>query len=291
MSLKQTLAQIRHLDLVTNRKVTEMFSGNYKSAFKGQGIEMSDVREYNYGDDARHVDWKVTARLGRPHIKQYQEARELSVMVVVDLSASMNFSSTGKLKKEQALEMVAAILFSALKNGDRFGAILFSEEIEIYIPPQKGKAHLIRILREVISGFEKNAYKKSNQIRAFQFLNTVFRRRSLCFFIGDELAVRYESQLRVATRKHDFIFLNVYDPFERAVNMDDYLEIEDPETGEQMIIDLSNKKIREQFFRLRESKYLAQKKLLRRNQIEHLEIGTDEDVYKKLLLFFRKRKL
>ena len=235
MDIKSLLAQIRYLDVITNRKVTEVFAGNYKSSFKGQGVEVADVREYEEGDDARHIDWLVTARQGNTYLKQYHETRELTTMVMIDLSASMNFTSTGKTKKDVAIELASVILFSALKMSDKFGALLFSEDVEIYIPPSKGKSHLLRIFREILVGFEKNKYKKSNPLQALKFLNKVVKAQSICFCIGDEISKEVDSQLKIANKKHDLVFLNVYDPFERELTYDDFIEIEDPETGDQMI--------------------------------------------------------
>ena len=290
INIKDLVSQIRYLDVITNRKVTDIFAGNYKSAFKGQGMEIADVREYEEGDDARHIDWMVTARQGKPYMKQYQETRELTTLVMIDLSASMNFTSTGKTKREKAIELAAVLLFSALKMNDKFGVILFSDKVEIYIPPKKGKSHLLRIFREMLIGFEQNQYKKSQQEEALKFLNTVVKTQSVCFYIGDELPFETTSQLKIANKKHDFVFLNVYDPFERELTHDDFLEIEDPETGEQMVIDLSDKGVRERFNQIRQQKTEAMKTLVRKNQIDLVEVGTDGNVFRELLLFFKKRQ-
>ena len=290
MEVKDLIAQIRYLDVITNRKVTDVFAGNYKSAFKGHGMEIADVREYEEGDDARHIDWMVTARQGKPYLKQYQETRELTTLVMIDLSASMNFTSTGKTKREIAIELAAVLLFSALKMNDKFGIILFSDQVETYIPPKKGKSHLLRIFREILVGFEQNQYKKGHPEQALKFLNTIVKTQSVCFYIGDELGDDVASQLKIANKKHDFVFLNVYDPFERELTHNDFLEIEDPETGEQMVIDLSDKGVRERFNQIRKQKQETMKTLVRKNQVDLVEVGTNGNVFKELLLFFKKRQ-
>lgn len=290
MDVKSIISQVRYLDVVTNRKVTDVFAGNYKSSFKGQGMEIADVREYEAGDDARHIDWVVTARQGKTYLKQYQETRELTTLMMVDLSASMNFTSTGKTKRAVAIELAAVLLFSALRMNDKFGVILFAEGVEKYIPPRKGKSHLLRILREMLWGFEQNKYKRSNPLQALKFLNTVVKAQSICFYIGDEITEAFASQLKMANRKHDFIFLHVYDPFEQELNHDDFMTIEDSETGEQMIIDLSNKRTRERFAQIRKQKREIMKSVIQKNQVDLVEVATDGNVYKELLLFFKKRQ-
>ncbi len=289
MDTKDLISKVRHLDIFTSRNVTEVFAGNYKSSFKGQGMEIADVREYADGDDARHIDWIVTARQEKPYIKQYQETRELTTIVMMDLSASMNFTSTGRTKQEAALELAAILLFSALKMNDKFGAILFSEEGEKYIPPKKGKSHLLRIFREIILGFEQN-YKKSYPKKALDFLNNIVRAQSICFFVGDEITEEMAPQIKIANKKHDFVYLNVFDPFERKITHSDFLEIEDPETGEQMIIDLSNEKLRKRFEDLRKQKLEAMRSIVRKNQIEMVDVSTEDNVYRELLLFFKRRQ-
>ncbi len=290
MEIKDILAQIKKLDVVTNRNVTEVFSGNYKSSFKGRGMEIADVREYAEGDDVRHIDWMVTARQGKPFVKLYQETRELTTMVMVDLSASMNFTSVGKTKKEVALELVAVLLFSALKSNGKFGAILFTDKVEQYISPKKGKAHLLRIFREIIVGYKNNQYKKSRPEESLNFLNTIVRKQSVCFFLGDEMTETMVSPLKIANRRHDFVFCNVYDKFERGIVNSDFLEIEDPESGALMTIDLSNQKTKAQFERLRAEKLEQMKSVTKNHGIEMLDVSTEDNIYRELLLFFKKRQ-
>lgn len=283
--------KIQRINIVTNRKVNEVFSGNYKSSFKGSGIEVSDIREYEEGEDVRNIDWITTAKQGKPYVKKYQETRELTTIVVVDISASMNFTSCGVAKKDVALELCSILLFSALKNGDKFGALLFSDKVEKYIPPKKGKAHLLRIVREIIVQFQNNKYKKSEPKAALGFLNSVIKRHAVCFFVSDEINEDMKSVLKISNRKYDFVFSRIYDAFEDGAVSDGMFEIEDPETGKQMVIDLSNKKIREKYQALRAEKILKMKSILRSFNIDALELSTQSLVFKELLLFFKKRQL
>lgn len=298
MDLKEISKKIKHLEIYTNRNVNEVFAGNYKSSFRGQGLEVSDLRKYEEGDDARHIDWITTAKKGKPYIKKYQETRELTTLVMIDLSASMNFTTVDKKKSEVALELVSTILFSAFKNGDKFGAILFGDKVFEYIPPKKGKSHLLRILRAIISGYENNHYTEGNQKIALDYLNSVAKRHTICFFISDELIPNSilensegHSYLKIANQKHDLVYVNIFDKFEKKIDSKDVLEIEDPETREIMIIDFSDEKIRNNYIKERDKKYKRIKKILNQYRIDSLEISTESNIYKELLLFFKKRSL
>jgi len=291
MDIKELTKKIKHLEIFTNKNVNEVFAGNYKSSFKGQGLEVSDLRKYEEGDDVRHIDWTVSARQGTLYVKKYQETREMTTMVMVDLSSSMNFTSVGKTKKEAVVEFVAAILFSSLKNGDKFGAILFTEYIDLYIPPKKGKVHLLRILREIIAEFKENKYKKGDLNKALKYLNRNLKRNSICFLITDGDVSKSSSLLRIANKKHDFVFINVYDKFERGITCDGIMEIEDPETGEKAVIDFSNKELKERFLQIREEKNKISQTILKKNKIDCLNISTESNIYKELLIFFKKRQL
>jgi uncharacterized protein (DUF58 family) len=288
--LTQLTKKIRKLDIYTNKNVNEVFAGNYKSSFKGQGLEMHDIRKYEEGDDIRHIDWITTAKQGKPFIKQYTETRELTTYVIVDISASMNFGTAGIKKKEQAIETTATLLFSALKNNDKTGAIIFSDKINSYIPAKKGKTHILRILRDLIYHYENNKYQPSNQEKAIQFFNNTVKKHSIAFFISDELTDIQDKHLTLASRKNDFIFLQISDPLEKGFLPQDTLRIEDPETGKTTIINLADKNTQKQFLQIRTEKQRKTEKKLTKNNIDHLDISTDKDIFKTLLKFFKVRQ-
>ncbi len=289
MNIKEITKKIRHLEILTKKNVTEIFVGNYKSSFMGHGLEVSDLRQYEEGDDIRHIDWITTAKQGTAYVRKYQETRELTTIIIIDLSSSMNFTSASKTKKEIATELASILLFSAFKNGDKFGAILFTEIIEIYIPPKKGKLHLLRILREIVAQYENNQYKKSDINKPLNFLNLVIKKNSICFFISDDINQDAARPLKLANQKHDFVFMNIFDEFERGKVLKEALAIEDPESGEQILIDLANKKIRRKFIQLREEKNKIMKEMLKKNKIESLNISTQNNVFKELFKFFKIR--
>ena len=290
MNIKDITKKIRHLEIITKKNVTEIFVGNYKSSFMGHGLEVSDLRKYEEGDDIRHIDWITTAKQGTAFVRKYQETRELTTIVIIDLSSSMNFTSCGKTKKEVTVELAAILLFSAFKNGDKFGVILFAEDIEIYIPPKKGKLHLLRILREIITRYEKNQYKKSDLNKPLDFLNLVIKKNTICFFISDHIKETSTNALKLANRKHDFIFINIFDAFEKGKIKSEILEIEDPETGEQILIDLTNKKIKNSFIKIRKEKEKIMQEIFKKNKIDSFELSTQDNIFKKLFKFFKMRK-
>jgi len=293
MNLVELTKKIKYLAIYTNRKVNDNFSGNYKSFFRGQGLEVNDLRQYEFGDDARLIDWITSAKQGSLYIKKFQETRELTVMLLVDLSASMNFTTCERKKSDTAIEFIALILFSALRNNDKFGVVLFADSVLKYIPPKKGKSHLLKILREIILGFENNQYQKSNPYKAIDFLNNIIRKRSVCFFVGDEIMQNADCDrnisLKIANRKHDFVFVNIFDEFERVINTDEVIEIDDLESGRSMVLDFSDQKLRDNYQRLRNQKYDEVDSVLKKYRIEKMDISTKSNIYKDLLLFFKKR--
>jgi len=298
MDTKNLVKAIKHLEIYTNKKVNEIFAGNYKSSFRGQGLEFSDLREYEEGDDVRHIDWMTTAKQGRPYIKKFQETRELTTMIIADISDSMKFTTAKKTKSRILIEITAYILFSSLKNNDKFGAIIFTNQIYSYIPPKKGKKHLLYILREIIKGFNIQKTKKTNLNIALDFLNKTIKKRSICFLLSDNLCdnehIEYSKlkALKIANQKHDFIYINIFDNFEKKINIGyPNLKIINPETEKIDIINLSNKKLIDNYNKIRSKKYDYEFDILNKNQIDHLSIATTGNVYKDLLLFFRKRAL
>jgi uncharacterized protein (DUF58 family) len=282
---------IRKIDIFTSRKVSEAFSGNYKSSFKGAGIEVSDIREYEEGEDVRNIDWITTARQGKPFVKKYQETRELTTLLVLDLSSSMDFGTKGRTKQETALELCSILLFSALKNNDKFGAILYADKIEKYIPPKKGKAHLLRIVREIVVRAKGKERRRGEQKQALDFLNSVIKRHAICFFVSDGISAEAEKALKISERKFDLVFARIFDRFEEGIETGGIYRIEDPESGRQLVVDLGHKETRERYRAIRQEKILGLRQLLRRYNIDTLELSTESDVYKELLRFFRLRQL
>lgn len=294
MDIEQITKQVRRLDIVTKKQVTELFAGNYKSSFHGQGVEVESLREYEDGDDVRFIDWVATAKYDHPLIRRYRETRELTTFLMIDVSASMNFTSVGKQKSDVAIETAAMLLHAALKNNDRFGVVLFSDVIEKYIPPRKGKTHLMTILREIIIAYENNVRKKSDVSVPLEFINTIAHKHPICFFITDDLPSnkKVTKQLRVANRRNDLVFLHVEDPLERGeFTYTAPLRMEDPETGEAVVIDLSSRSLRERFTQRRKEKMMALQSVLRKNRIDTVTLDTHRDVYPKLFSFFKMRQM
>ncbi len=298
MNLEELSKTIKYLEIYTKRKVDEIFAGNYKSSFRGQGLEVSDLRKYEDGDDIRYIDWMTTAKQGQAFVKKFQETRELTTMLLVDISSSMNFTTAKKLKSRIALEISSYFLFSALKNNDKFGAILFSDKIYAYIPPKKGRSHLLRILREIIKGFNVQKKGKTNLKKALDFFNLTVKKSSICFLLSDNISDLYDigkaglRSLKIANKKHDFVYLNIFDQFERKIN-DKYpvLQVNDPETGDNEIIDFSNPVFIKKYNQIRRDKEKLEKSIVKENNIDFLQISTASNIYKELLLFFKKRSL
>jgi len=298
MDTKELVKTIKHLEIYTNRKVNEIFVGNYKSSFRGQGLEVSDLRKYEEGDDARHIDWLITARQGRPYVKKFQETRELTTMIMVDISDSMKFTTAEKTKSRISIEIAAYILFSALKNNDKFGAIIFADRIYAYIPPKKGRKHLLYILREIIQGFAIREMKKANLGVTLDFFNKTVKKCSICFLLSDNLRDNDNAEdsglkaLKVVNQKHDFIYINIFDNFEKKISpVYPNIKIINPETGEMDRINLGNKKLINNYNQIRSKRYTDESDILKKNRIDYLSISTTGNVYKNLLLFFRKRAL
>ena len=295
MDAKKIAEKIKYLEINTNHKVDEVFSGNYKSSFRGLGLEFSDLRKYEEGDDARYIDWITSAKQGVPFVKKFQETRELTLMMLIDVSSSMKFTTQAKDKSQIALELEAHLLFSALKNNDKFGAIIFSNQIHSFIPPKKGRSHLLRILRETIKYADEPDKKNTDLKIGLDILNKTIKRRSVCFLLSDNLTdgeKETESILRVVNKKHDFIYVNICDPLEKEIkeNLGSFKMI-NPETGESEIINLKDNKLIQRYNNIRKEKEAKEMEILKKNKIDYLQISTISNIYKELLLFFKKRTL
>jgi uncharacterized protein (DUF58 family) len=284
---KEVVTKIRRIQITTSRLVNESLAGEYHSVFKGRGMEFDEVREYQHGDDIRSIDWNVTSRTGRPFVKRYVEERELTVMLLVDASASGDFGSADKTKSEISAEISALIAFSAIKNNDRVGAILFTDRVEKFIPPRRGGTHVLRVIREVL--FHKPEHRGTRILAAFEHLNLVIRKRSVVFLISDLLDQGFEQALKVANRKHDVVIVQVTDPREKSLPDAGILELRDAETGEIACIDTSLPWIREIF---RDNWSRNQDRLFRlfnSHRLDHVTVETGKPYDVPLIRFFEER--
>jgi uncharacterized protein (DUF58 family) len=283
---KEILKKIQHIDIITNRIVTEVLAGRYHSVFKGRGIEFSEVREYQYGDDIRSIDWNVFARLGQPYIKKFVEERELTVILLVDVSASIRFGTKKAFKSDVAAEISALLSFSAIKNNDKVGVIFFSDTIEKYIPPKKGRNHVLRLIRDVLCYEPKG--KTTNLNSAFEYLNKVIKKKSVVFVISDFMAEDYEKSLKITNKRHDIIPVCLVDPMERELPDIGIIELEDEETGEVVIVDTSE--VQDEYSKKRKAQTEKRKRIFQNNKIEEIAVHTDEDYIKSIIRFFKKRE-
>ncbi len=285
---KEILEKVRRIEIKTQSIVNDILSGEYQSVFKGQGMEFSEVRTYIQGDDIRTIDWNVTARAGEPYVKKYVEERELTVMLVVDASASGSFGTVNKLKTEIAVELCALLAFSAIKNNDRVGLIIFTSDVEKYIPPKKGKNHVLRVIRELL--YFRPERKGTNITEAVNFLSRVQRKKAVVFFVSDFFAANYESVFRVAARRYDMIAVSLTDPRENELPDVGLIELRDPETNKTILVDSGSKSFREKYAQDSEKRRQALKTLLRSIGIDQIEITTAEDYVDPLVRFFKKRE-
>ena len=283
----EILKKVRRIEIRTNRLVNESLAGEYHSVFKGRGMEFSEVREYQFGDDIRNIDWNVTSRMGHPYVKKHVEERELTVMLLVDFSASGEFGTRRQFKREIAAEICALLAFSAIKNSDRVGLVAFSDRIEKFLSPRKGKDHVLRVIREVL--YFRPEGRATDLGLALQFMYRTVTKRSVVFVISDFLAEGYEQPLRVAARKHDVIAVTITDPREEDLPPIGLLDLEDAETGERVLVDASDRRTRERFRIWAAGRRAARETLFRANAIDNLELFTDRSYDAPLVRFFHKR--
>ncbi len=287
MDANDIIKRVRKIEIKTKGLSKHIFSGEYQSAFKGRGMSFSEVRDYHYGDDVRNIDWNVTARTGSSHVKVFEEERELTVMFLIDISPSSFFGTVNRFKSEINTEICATIAFSAMNNNDKVGAILFSDHIEKYIPPKKGKSHILRIIRELV--YHRPEGVKTNLEDALIYLNNVIKKRATCFVLSDFLTENYESALTIAAKRHDIIGLHVYDEKEEALPNVGLVRVKDAETGKEKIIDTSSKKLREQYNNWFKKHQEYFKDAFTKTGSDTLSIKTDDDYVKSLLQFFKRR--
>ena len=288
MLTKDLLKQVRQIEIRTKGLVNQVFSGEYHSVFKGRGMEFSEVREYQFGDDIRNIDWNVTARFGHPFIKIFEEERELTVMLLVDLSGSLIFGTVEKTKQQVAAELSAILAFSALKNNDKVGLILFTDKIEKFVPPRKGRSHVLRIIREVLS-FEPEG-KSTNLKAALEYMNSTIKKRSIVFLLSDFMDSGYEKILRIIGKKHDLIGVVLNDRRESEIPGMGLIKFTDAETGEERWVDTSSTKVQNRLKEVRKNMIQQRKSLFVSSRLDSIEIQTGDDYVKPLVQFFRLRE-
>lgn len=288
METSELLKRVRKIEIKTRACPKIFLPGEYHSAFKGRGMTFSEVREYQYGDDIRNIDWNVTARHNRPYVKIFEEERELTVMLMIDVSASRNFGTISKLKKNQITEIAAVLAFSAIQNNDKIGVIFFSDKIEKFIPPKKGRTHILHIIRELIDFYPED--KQTDIEQALEYMTNSIKKRCTCFVISDFIDEHdFAHALAIANRKHDVVALRVYDPRENQLPPVGMMYLRDAETGEQMWVDTSDKKLREAYEKyafVREKELDA---IFKRSGVDVANIRSDEDYVRALITLFKKR--
>lgn len=284
---KEIIRKVRRIEIRTKRLVNDVFSGEYHSIFKGRGMEFEEVREYQPGDDVRIIDWNVTARYGFPFVKKFKEERELTVMLLVDASSSGEFGTALRMKGEIAAELCSVLAFSAIKNNDRVGMIIFTDRVEKYIPPKKGSSHVLRLIREVL--YFKPQHHGTDINCALEFLGRVIKRRSVVFLVSDFLSTGFEKKLSITNKKHDLIAIKISDPREMELPNVGFIELEDTETGEQIIIDTKNMGVRKGFQDYASREKTKLDKGFRSIDLDHIYIFTDRSYVEPLMVFFKLR--
>jgi uncharacterized protein (DUF58 family) len=285
---REQLKAVRKIQIRTSHLVTDLFAGQYQSVFKGQGMEFAEVRQYLPGDDVRTIDWNVTARTGTPHVKRFTEERELTVMLLVDASASTDFGSVRQLKRQLAAELAALFAFSAITNNDKVGLVIFTDRVELALPPRKGNRHVLRVIREVLNHEPEG--RGTDIPLALDHLNRVTRRRCVTFLLSDFLAVDLRRPLRVANRRHDLIAVVLEDPRENELPSMGMVALRDPENGERFVADTSDARLRREFQRLRLRQREERDRFLRSLDVDAINVSTDHPYTRALFRFFRQRE-
>lgn len=284
---KEILKKVKRIEIQTRGLVNDVFSGEYHSVFKGRGMEFSEVREYQFGDDIRTIDWNVTARTGHPYVKVFDEERELTVMLLVDVSSSGEFGTVERMKGEIAVEICALLAFSAIKNNDKVGLIIFTDRIEKFVPPKKGRSHVLRVLRELL--YHRPEGHGTDIALALEYLSRVTTRRAVVFLVSDFLSENYEKALRIANRRHDLVAITITDPRELELPDIGFVELEDAETGEIVLIDTSDFGVQETFTTETSEARRRRDHLFRSMDVDTIDIRTDISYVEPLIRFFRQR--
>jgi len=287
MITKETLKKIRRIQITTSRMVTDVFAGQYKSIFKGKGMEFDEVREYQPGDEIRSIDWNVTARTGHPYVKKFVEERELNIMLLLDKSGSSYFGSSSQLKSSLAAEICSVLAFSAIQNNDKVGLIIFTDRIEKFVPPRKGSKHVLRVIREAM--YLKPRGKGTDIAGAISYLNRITKRRTVAFIISDFYAPDFKIPLSIANKRHDIIAVTITDPLELEFPNVGMVKLEDAETGKNFSVDTSIPEVRESYRRDSLHRFSERESLFRSVSVDNIDIRTNVPYYTTLLKFFRMR--
>ncbi len=287
MDTKELLKKVRKIEIKTRRLSDHIFGGEYHSTFKGRGMTFSEVRQYQYGDDVRNIDWNVTARYNEPYIKVFEEERELTMMLMVDISGSELFGTESQFKNEIITEIAATLAFSATQNNDKIGLILFSDDVELYIPPKKGRSHVLRIIRELIE-FEGKS-KQTNIVEALKFLSNVMKKKAIVFVLSDFISEDYQHTLKIVSGKHDVTGIRVYDKREQEITNIGVVQMQDEETGELMLVNTTSKKVRQNYGKFYHDKVAYYKDSFSKSGAGTIDCRVDESYVKKLLGYFKRR--
>ncbi|WP_108802848.1 DUF58 domain-containing protein [Aquimarina sp. Aq107] len=287
MDTKELLKKVRKIEIKTRRLSDHIFGGEYHSTFKGRGMTFSEVRQYQFGDDVRNIDWNVTARYNEPYIKVFEEERELTMMLMVDVSGSQLFGTKQQFKKEIITEIAATLAFSATQNNDKIGLILFTDEIELFIPPKKGRSHVLRIIRELLEYEPKS--KQTNITEALKFLSNVMKKKAIVFMLSDFIADDYQQTLKIVGGKHDVTGIRVYDQREEGIPNLGMVQMEDEETGELLLVNTNSKKIRTNYSKYYQDRVDYFKDSFTRSGAGSISSRVDESYVKKLLGYFKRR--
>lgn len=287
METSELLKKVRHIEIKTRGLSNQIFAGEYHSTFKGKGMTFSEVREYQYGDPIRNVDWNVTARFNHPYVKVFEEERELTVMLLVDVSGSRNFGTHHQYKQELMTEISAVLAFSAIKNNDKIGVILFSDKVEKFIPPQKGRKHILRIIQELLN-FEPES-KQTNIAAALEYLTNAIKKRSIGFILSDFIDAKFTDALTIANRKHDMVALRVFDQRETEMPDMGLVKMVDAETGHFKWVDTSSKKVRDSYQSWWQNHNLQLESNFKRSGVDFTSVATGEDYVRPLIYLFKHR--
>ena len=287
MDTKELLKKVRKIEIKTKRLSDHIFGGEYQSTFKGRGMAFSEVRQYQYGDDVRAIDWNVTARNNDTFIKVFEEERELTMMLIIDISGSNFFGSKSVFKNEYVTELAATLAFSATKNNDKVGLILFSDNVELYIPPKKGKSHVLRIIRELLEFKSKS--KKTDINVPLKFVSNILKNRSIAFIISDFISKDYSNSLKIFSSKHDVTGIRIYDQTEVIIPNLGVIDINDNETGQRLTVNTGSKKVRKKYAEYYNSKRMEFTENFKMSGSGIIECNTQDDYQKKLLKYFKSR--
>ncbi|GAA3572584.1 DUF58 domain-containing protein [Snuella lapsa] len=287
MDTKELLKKVRKIEIKTRRLSDHIFGGEYHSTFKGRGMTFSEVRQYQFGDDVRNIDWNVTARYNEPFVKVFEEERELTMMLMVDVSGSELFGTESQFKNEVVTEIAATLAFSATQNNDKIGLILFSDKVELYIPPKKGRSHVLRIIRELIE-FEPES-KQTNIAEALKFMSNVMKKKAIAFVLSDFIADDYSQTMKIVAGKHDVTGIRIYDKREEEIPNLGMVQMQDEETGELMLVNTASKKVRRNYSKFYHEKVDYYKESFNKSGAGTIDCRVDESYVKKLLGYFKQR--